>query len=64
MNKDRVFNVGFTVGDVEDETQFDTPLEKDDDAVIDIINCFLGFIQENKFENVEIKYIEETEEGD
>lgn len=61
MNKYRVFNIGFTVGGVEDETQFDTTFKKHDNAIIDIMNCFLEFIQENKFENVEIKYIEEVE---
>lgn len=59
MNESRyVYNIGFTVNGVEDETQFDTPLNCYSYAVVDLINCFLEFIKENNFENVEVKYIE------
>lgn len=66
MNESRyVYNIGFTVNGVEDETQFDTPLYCYSYAVVDLINCFLEFIKENKFENVEVKYIEYVgEEGE
>lgn len=53
-----VYNIGFTVNGVEDETQFDTLFCDFNYAVVDLINCFLKFIKENEFENVEIKYID------
>lgn len=53
-----VYNIGFTVNGVEDETQFDTLFCDFNYAVVDLMNCFLEFIKENEFENVEIKYID------
>lgn len=60
-----VYNIGFTVNGVEDETQFDTTFYNYNYAVVDLVNCFLEFIKENEFENVEVKYIEYIgEEGE
>ena len=53
-----IYNIGFTVNGVEDVTEFDTPFYTYEYAIVDLINCFLGFIRENNFENVEVKYIE------
>ena len=39
-------------------TEFDTPFYTYEYAIVDLINCFLEFIRENNFENVEVKYIE------
>lgn len=36
-----VYNIGFTVNGVEDETQFDTLFCDFNYAVVDLINCFL-----------------------
>lgn len=53
-----IYNIGFTVNGVEDATEFDTSFRTYEYAVVDLINCFLEFIRENNFENVEVEYIE------
>ena len=57
-----VYNIGFTVNGVEDETQFDTRFKEYDHAVVDLMNLFLDFIKENEFENIQIDYIEKVAE--
>lgn len=53
-----IYNIGFTVNGVEDVIEFDTSFRTYEYAIVDLINCFLEFIRENNFENVEVEYIE------
>lgn len=53
-----VYNIAFTVNGVKDETQFDSLFHNHQYEFVDLMNCFLEFIKENKFENVKVEYIE------
>ena len=60
MKTDKIYlyNIGFTVNGIENEKQFNTRFSNKKNAIVDVMNLFLEFVKENKFENVEAKYIE------
>lgn len=57
------FNVGFTVDDKTDETQFDIAASDNVDAMMtELIRLFNDFCADNHFTNSKIEYIAENQE--